>query len=184
MARIKTILLSIYLIIIMLFAGIGVCDAQEYNLYRNKEYQFSLDIPAAMNIIESRGPNIKMTASTPKSNFIMSVLVKNSPAIKEADDDFLLWLHQDSLSQTTSDYYKFINCDIINIPNHKVLVQLWTAKHTYPSMTFYQDVIMFHFVTNYKYFLITYYTNQGDMKKYIPAIEHSIGSFVDETGWY
>ena len=168
----------------MLFVGVGVCYAQEYNLYRNSEYQFSLDIPASMNIIKSRGPNIKMTASTPKTDFIMSVLVKNIPEIKEADDDFLMWLHQDSLNQTKSDYYKFISCDIINIPNHKVLVQLWTAKHTYPSMTFYQDVIMFHFVTNYKYFLITYYTNHGELKKYISTIEHSIGSFVDETGWY
>lgn len=184
MARVNEKLLSICLITIMLFIGIKVCDASNYKLYRNREYQFSLEIPSSMSVIKSRGPNIKMTASTPKSDFIMSVLVKNSPTIKEADDDFLMWLHQDSLSQTTSDYYKFINCDIINIPNHKVLVQLWTAKHTYPSMTFYQDVIMFHFVTNYKYFLITYYTNQGDMKKYIPAIEHSIGSFVDETGWY
>lgn len=183
MVRTNVTMLSICLILIFA-VEFNVCAAGNYKLYRNQEYQFSLDIPTSMDIIKSRGPNIKMTASTPNADFIMSILVKNSPTIKEADDDFLMWLHQDSLNQMNSDYYKFINCDIINIPNHKVLVQLWTAKHTYPSMTFYQDVIMFHFVTNYKYFLITYYANQGELKKYMPIVEHSIGSFVDETGWY
>ena len=43
---------------------------------------------------------------------------------------------------------------------------------------------MYSFVTNNKYFLITYYANVGTIGAYSEYIKHSIGSFVDETGWY
>lgn len=175
-----TFMIAVF-VLVLSYASCAFCSS--YNLYRNTEWEFSIDVPDFMSYKTPRGPNVKMSASNYDASFIMSVIVKPMPELEETDENSLEALHAINL-QSSSDYAKCLKYGFLPIPNRVVLAEYWVVKHTYPERTFYQDAIMYSFVTNNKYFLITYYANVGTIGTYSKYIEHSIGSFVDETGWY
>jgi hypothetical protein len=51
-------------------------------------------------------------------------------------------------------------------------------------MTFFLTAYVFEFVSNYRYYCISYFLEPGTEAKYEKMITYSIGSFVDEKGWY
>ena len=152
-------------------------------LYRNTEYQFSIEIPDYMEYRTPRGPNVKMSASAKEGTPNMNVIVKPSMDFAYSNDDVLYGMFERN-QQYISESFQLVNYGIIDIPEHRVLCTIWNKKYTYPTDTFYLTVYMFEFVTNYKYYTISYFLEPETEPMYEKMIIHSIGSFVDETGWY
>lgn len=168
-------------ILVLAYASCAFCSS--YNLYRNTDWEFSIYVPDFMEYRTPRGPNVKMTAANFDSSFIMSIIVKPVPELGETDENSLEALHALNIQSSSNDA-RCLQYGFLPIPNRIVLAEYWIVKHTYPEGTFYQDVIMYNFVTKHKHFLISYYANAGTIGNYKQYILHSIGSFVDETGWY
>ena len=152
-------------------------------LYRNTEYQFSIEIPDYMEYRTPRGPNVKMSAYAKGGNPNIAIIVKPNQEIAVSSNAILagMYLEDKKLESTTM---KLISADIIPIPEHNMLCTIWLKKYTYPEITFYMTLYMFEFVSNYKYYHISYGVEPGTEAKYEEMITRSIGSFVDETGWY
>lgn len=152
-------------------------------LYRNTEYQFSIEIPDYMEYRTPRGPNVKMSALAKEGTPNMNVIVKPNMVFSYSNDDVLYGMFERN-QQYISESFQLLDYGIIDIPEHRVLCTIWNKKYTYPTDTFYLTVYMFEFVTNYKYYTISYFLEPGTESMYEKMITHSIGSFVDETGWY
>ncbi len=168
----STLLLSIFLS--------SVSFAQ---LYRNTEYQFSLLIPDYMEYRTPRGPNVKMTASAKSGAPNMNIIVKPNLEFAFSNDENLSNIL--ALNQAyESDTRHLLNYGIIDIPEHRVLCTIWNIKYTYPNNTFYMTAYVFEFVSNYKYYCISYFFNPETALMHEEMVKRSIGSFVDETGWY
>jgi len=173
-------LIKIMVLVIFVFGGFNVAYAQ---VYRNTEYQFRIEIPDYLKYKTPKGPNVKMSAAAYNGTPNMNVIVKSFPLLPFSNDEVLndLLVENQSHQSNTRQLLKY---GIIEIPNHKVLCTVWRIKYTYPEITFFLSVYVFEFVSNYRYYCISYFLEPGTEAKYEKMITYSIGSFVDEKGWY
>ncbi len=166
-----------------LLLSISLSTVSFAQLYRNTEYQFSLEIPDYMEYRTPRGPNVIMSAFAESGAPNMNIIVKPNMNFACSDDDILYGMFERN-QQYESGSLHLLQYGIIDIPEHRVLCTIWTKKYTYPNDTFYLTCYMFEFVTNYKYYCISYFIQPGTELMHESMITQSIGSFVDETGWY
>lgn len=178
------------LFVFLLFSAILSCfctygfAAPVTKLYRNRDYQFSIKIPDNMEYTTPRGPNVKMAASTDPGGLSMNIIVKSAGGIESCDDEMLEELHKIQVIGIENSDGIPLGHEIISIPMHRVLCEKMRYRYTYPDIEFWLDAYTFTLVTSYKLYVISYFMPIGEMPKHTNEILTSIGSFVDETGWY
>ena len=151
-------------------------------LYRNTNYQFSIEIPDYLVYKTPRGPNVKMSAAA--RDFNMNIVIRPSPEIETSDDVILAALYLSQAEDFRNHDMRIIESDIINIPHTRVLYTCYLARYDYPRGTFFLTGYCFQFIKHHRLYCVTYCVEPGKENLYKTAIIDSIGSFVDETGWY
>lgn len=151
-------------------------------LYRNTEYQFSIEIPDYLTYRTPRGPNVKMSAAV--RDFNMNIVIRTSPEIETSNDAVLAELYLLQLEDFRNYGIQIIESNIINIPHTRVLYVCYFARYDYPNETFFLTGYCFQFIKHHHLYCISYFVEPGKENLYKTAIINSIGSFVDETGWY
>lgn len=172
--------LGILMSFVFILSDFNISFAQ---VYRNTEYQFRIEIPDYLEYKTPKGPNVKMSAAAHGGTPNMNVIVKAAPELAFTNDDFLNYLLSENLA-SQSNTRQLIKYGTIEIPNNKVLCSIWRVKYTYPERMFFLTGYTFEFVSNYRYYCISYFVEPGTEAKYEKMITYSIGSFVDEKGWY
>ena len=173
-------LIKIMVLVIFVFGGFNVTYAQ---VYRNTEYQFRIEIPDYLTYKTPKGPNVKMSATANSGTPNMNIIVKAFPLVAFSNDEVLNDLLEENQSYQ-SNTRQLLKYGIVEIPNHRVLCTIWRVKYTYPELTFFLTQYTFEFISNYRYYCISYFVKPGTETKYEKMITYSIGSFVDEKGWY
>ena len=151
-------------------------------LYRNREYQFSIEIPEYLQYQKPRGPNVKMTAAV--RDFNMNIVIRPVPEIDYSTDEILAAMYLNDLELFKNNDTHIIEADIINIPHTRVLYYHYLARFDYPRGTFFLTGYCFQFIRHHRLYCITYCVEPGKENLYKETIIDSIGSFVDEAGWY
>ena len=172
----------IFLTSLLLIFITSTVIAAELKLYRNQEYQFSIEIPFEFSYVTPRGPNVKMSASNQEGSANMNIIIKPSP-FKNLDELSLKEIATIQKSMFTKDTLLIDegSTAINNIPAYWFL----TLNHyKYPNSEFYLASLQFQFVTNYKYYYISYFSQPELYLDYKNTFVNSVSSFVDETGWY
>lgn len=177
----------LFMLIVFSLCIFSNTEASDLKLYRNREYAFSINIPAEFVFRTPRGPNVKMSAYLPGSGANMNIIVKplginlsteeNNFLVKEILPELVANI-QSSPNATILDY------GTIDITKHKVAYIKAKIRYNYPEGQFSLYSYIFTIITNGKTYTISYFANKNDFKYYTPIFIRSIYSFVDETGWY
>ncbi len=176
---------KILLCLCVLFSIVLNCAyaAPVTKLYRNRDYQFSLNIPSDMTYRQPRGPNVKMSATTPSADLLMNIIVKPTGGFKFFDDEILRELHNIHVANASTNMI-YLDHKIINIPGHRVLLEKARCHYVYPNNDFWLDTYMFTLASNFKFYQISYLAPIDKIPYQVNTIMQSVESFVDETGWY
>lgn len=169
----------------LMYINVGiphVFAVEGMKLYRNREYQFSIEIPDYFQYQTPRGPNVKMSAAV--RDFNMNIVIKPAPEIDYSTDEILATIYLNDLELSKNNDTHIIEADIINIPHTRVLYYHCLARFDYPYRTFFSSGYHFQFIRHHRLYCISYFVELGKENLYKNAIIDSIGSFVDETGWY
>lgn len=170
---------ALFLLFFIMFTAIA--NAANLKLYRNEEYQFSIKIPYEFQYRTPRGPNVKMLAGD-TSGANMNIIIKPIP-IKDSDEIFLKEILNIQKAQRPASTF-VINEGITDINNIKAAWTFSMNKYKNPKSDFTLALLSYQFITNYKYYCITYCASPDTYILYEPLYIDSISSFVDETGWY
>ncbi len=169
-------------IILMNFLACHASALAGMKLYRNKEYQFSIEVPDYLTYQPPRGPNVKMLAGI--KEFSMNIVIRPVPEIESSNDGILAEIHAADIRSSSERNTQILEADIINIPNIRVLYECYVTRYDYPQMTFFLTGYSFQFIKHHRLYCISYFVEPGKENLYKKTIFNSIGSFVDETGWY
>ena len=125
------------LIVCLVALTCSICSAAGtgMKLYRNTEYQFSIEIPDYLSYRTPRGPNVKMSAAT--RNFNMNIIIRPSPEVETSDDMVLAEIYSIQSEDFRRNDVKIIEADIINIPNTGILYFSYLARYNFPTETFF-----------------------------------------------
>ncbi len=182
---------KIFLIVITLLviANAGLANAST-KLYRNQQWQFSINLPTEFEYVASRGPNVVMNSAN-KSHLVskasINIIAKMLPEADYGTEMDILKTIQKINHSTfnSSGNMQLIASNFLQIPNHIILAEHVLTKYTYPDETFYLRSYMFTIVCGKKVYTITYAADpQYFFSMYDKKFINSISSFVDETGWY
>ena len=175
--------------ILLFIANIGFASTPT-KLYRNQQWQFSVQIPVEFEYVASRGPNVIMTSAN-KSHLVskasINIIAKLLPEADYGTEMDILKTISEMNHETynSNKNMQLVSSNYLQIPNHVVLAEHVLTKYTYPDETFYLRSYMFTIVCGRKVFTLTYAADPYYFftmydKKFI----NSLSSFVDETGWY
>lgn len=161
--------------------SLGFC--METQLYRNKEYHFSINIPAHLSCTTPRNPNIIMSAENQEMN--VNINIKKSPVYNANQEIMEATLEEIKNNFNNEIKGIFIKGDIYDfIPNHKCIITTIRMTRKYPTFTTNIYTYQMFLIMNGSFIVITYGINPKDINKYENLILYSFSSFVDETGWY
>ena len=168
---------------IFLFSLI-LSDTAFAQLYRNAEYQFSIEIPDYMEYRTPHGPNVIMSAYAKDFTPNIIIIVKPNQDIAFSNDEILTAMLVAEEKDLESNTYKLQFADILSISAHEVLYTIWNKTYIRPNLIMPVTIYTFEFITNNKYYYISYTVRRGTEATYEKMISQSIYSFVDETDWY
>ena len=114
----------------------------------------------------------------------MNIVIKPVPEIENSTDAVLTALYMNDLELSKSNAMNIVESGIINIPHIRVLYECYLARYDYPRETFFLVGYSFQFIRHQQLYCITYCVEPGKENLYKDVIINSIGTFVDETGWY
>ena len=152
-------------------------------LYRNTEYQFSIEIPDYMEYRTPREPNVKMSAYAKDLFPNIVIIVKPNQEIVSSNDEILAAMLMEE-EKLASPKRQLKYADIISISDHEVLYTIWNNTYTRPNFIFPVTRYSFEYITNHKYYYISYEIKRGTETIYENMIAQSICSFIDETSYY
>lgn len=177
----KSFLTNVFCILLLSLILSNTAFAQ---LYRNTEYQFSIEIPDYMEYRTPREPNVKMSAYAKDFTPNIVIIAKPSPEIAFSNDEILMALLIDEEKGLESSTRKLKFADIVSISSHEVLYTIWNETYIRSNVIMPVTVYSFEFITNNKYYYVSYTIKRGTETIYEKMISQSIFSFVDETDWY
>lgn len=177
----KSFLTNVFYIFLL---SLFLSDTAFAQLYRNSEYQFSIEIPDYMEYRTPRGPNVKMSAYAKDFTPNIVIIVKPSSEISFSNDEILMALLLDEEEKLESSTRKLKFADIVSISSHEVLYTIWNETYIRSNVIIPVSIYSFEFITNNKYYYISYTVKRGTETTYERMISQSIFSFVDETDWY
>lgn len=112
------------------------------------------------------------------------VIVKPNQEIAFSNDEFLVALLVEEEKELESTTRKLKFADIVSISSHEVLYTIWNETYIRPNVIMPVTIYSFEFITNNKYYYISYTVRQRTETTYEKMISQSIYSFTDETDWY
>ena len=174
---------KIFALIIMILVCISsVVYATDMKLYRNREWQFRIDIPASFEYSTPKSPNTLMMAHGNNRSSI-NIVAKKMP-IKEASAEDLTELANAQREANPVLDKSIISSGITYVNNSPAHWALYNTEYRTPTDEFKLTILMFQFVKNYKYYAVSYGIVPELYTQTQPIFMQSISSFVDETGFY
>lgn len=173
----------ICLVMLMLLAFTSIGVAAEMKLYRNRDWQFRIEIPADFAYRTPKGPNVVVSAAA-DDGANMNVIVKKFPLQKDGDAELLQEIFAMQRNEYPELFKGYIDSGMTMVERTPVHWYIADVEYRYPDTQFVLRCFGCSLLRNYKYYNISYSCYPQLFEQYRQVFIDSLSSFVDETGFY